>query len=125
MYIMDKACTVYRTMDYLAKRWTMMIMLELYKGTDGGNEWKRFSTIRSSMAEITPKVLSERLKELESQGLIENRVDSSSFPVKSEYRLTEAGRELMIVVHDLKMWALKWKIDNEPCKNQDCRLCII
>ena len=122
---MDKACTVYKTMDYLAKRWTVMILLELYKGSRGGTEWKRFSTIKAAMAEITPKVLSERLKELETQQLIENRIDSSSFPVRSEYRLTEAGRDLMTVVHDLKVWALKWKIDNEPCKNQDCRLCIL
>lgn len=122
---MDAACTVYKTMDYLAKRWTIPILLELYKGGMNGMQWKRFNVLKSSMKEITPKVLSERLKELESQGLVENRIDSSSFPVKSEYRLTESGTELMSVVHELKMWALKWNINNEPCKQQDCRLCIL
>ena len=75
------------------------------------------------MKEITPKILSERLKELEKEGLIEHRMDTSSFPVKSEYRLTECGLELIEIVRDVKMWALKWKVDNEPCRLQDCRLC--
>lgn len=121
MYTMDHECTVYKTMDYLSKKWTIMIILELYKG----EEWKRFNELKNSMKDVTPKILSERLKELETQGLVENRVDASSFPVKSEYRLTPASLELMDVVHDLKMWALKWQISNEPCKNQDCRICIL
>jgi len=77
------------------------------------------------MKDVTAKILSERLKELEREGLVENRVDSTSFPIKSEYRLTPASLELMDVVYDLKMWALKWKVDNEPCKEQDCKLCIL
>lgn len=122
---MDHECTVYKTMDYLAKRWTIMILLELYKGTDHGTEWKRFSEIKSGMKDITPKMLSERLKELEVEGLVENKIDSSSFPVKSEYRLTEPARELMKIVHEIKIWALEWKIDNKPCGKQDCSLCIL
>jgi DNA-binding HxlR family transcriptional regulator len=105
-------------MDYLSKRWTVMILLEMYKG----GEWKRFSEIKRAMKEVTPKVLSERLRELESEGLVEHRVETS-FPIKSEYRLTEPGVELMEVVHGLKTWALKWKIDSEPCRSQSCRLC--
>lgn len=116
---MDPDCTVYKTMDYLSKKWTVLILLELSKG----GEWKRFSALKSSMKEITPKILSERLKELEKEGLIEHRMDASSFPVKSEYRLTECGLELIEIVRDVKMWALKWKVDNEPCRLQDCRLC--
>lgn len=118
---MDHSCTVYKTMDYLAKKWTIMILLELYKG----KEWKRFSEIRNGMKEITPKILSERLKELEELGLVENKVDVSAFPIRSEYRLTEKALELMVVVHGVKMWALKWNIDNEPCGNQSCRICTL
>ncbi|MDY0293204.1 MAG: helix-turn-helix domain-containing protein [Candidatus Methanomethylophilaceae archaeon] len=118
---MDHSCTVYKTMDYLAKKWTIMILLELHKG----REWKRFSELKASMKDITPKVLSSRLKELEDEGLVENRMDSTAFPVRSEYRLTESGKDLMNVIHDIKMWALRWKIQNEPCKHLDCRLCVL
>lgn len=122
MYTMDHDCTFYKTMDYLAKRWTILILLELHKGDE---EWKRFSTVRNSMKDITPKVLSERLKDLEKEGLVERRVDASSFPVKSEYRLTESGSELVDAIKSIKYWALKWKINNEPCKMQDCRKCTL
>ena len=87
METMNENCTVYRTMDYLAKKWTIMILLELYKG----EEWKRFSDLRSRMKEITPKVLSERLKELVDHGLVENRVDSSVSPVIISVRTAVAG----------------------------------
>ena len=116
---MDSACTVYKTMDYLSKKWSILIILELSKG--GG--WKRFSEVKNSMKEITPKILSERLKELEEEGMIEHRVDTSCTPIRSEYRLTECGEELIDVIKAMKMWALKWKIDNKPCAAQDCRLC--
>jgi len=119
---MDHDCTVRMTMDYLAKKWTIMILLELYKGE---MEWKRFTHIRDSMKEVTAKVLSERLKELESEGLIIKRVDATSFPIKSEYKLTEMGVELVEAVKDIKLWALKWKVMNPACKNQDCRVCIL
>ena len=116
---MNENCTVYRTMDYLAKKWTIMILLELYKG----EEWKRFSDLRSRMKEITPKILSERLKELIDHGLVENRVDTSTTPIRSEYRLTDASRELMPCIHEIKMWALKWKIHNPACAAQQCFVC--
>ncbi|MCL2147947.1 MAG: helix-turn-helix transcriptional regulator [Methanomassiliicoccaceae archaeon] len=119
---MNHGCTLYKTMDYLAKRWTILILLELRKGEQ---EWKRFSAIRESMGDITPKVLSERLKGLEAEGLVAKRVDASAFPVKSEYRLTEAGEELVEAVKHIKHWALKWKIRNEACLRQDCRDCVL
>ena len=119
---MDHSCTVYKTMDYLAKKWTIMILMELNKGD---SEWKRFSSIRASMKDITPKVLSERLRELESVGLIEKRVDASSFPVKSEYSLTDPGLELMDAVRSIKEWALKWKVKNTACASQSCRVCVL
>lgn len=122
---MDNACTVYKTMDYLSRKWTVMILLELYKAKGAEDGWKRFSEIKTCTKEISPKILSERLKELEDEGLVEHRVDAGSFPVRSEYRLTPASLELMGVIHELKLWALKWKIDNEPCLHQDCRVCLL
>jgi len=120
METMNPECTLCRTMDYLAKKWTIMLIFELWKGDQ---EWKRFSEIRESMKEITPKILSERLKELEEEGLVKKRVDASSFPIKSEYKLTEAGEELVNAVRPIKHWALKWKISNEICLIQDCKSC--
>jgi DNA-binding HxlR family transcriptional regulator len=86
---------------------------------------RRFSEREDSLGDITQKILSERLRELEAEGIVTRRVDASSFPVKSEYTLTESGLELVDVIRGIKHWALKWKIDNIPCGGQDCKVCVL
>ena len=120
MYTMHSECTVYKTIDLIAKRWSMVILLEIYRGGGGP---KRYSEIKRGLCDITPKVLSQRLKELESQGLISKSVDASEIPVKVEYDLTESGNELIDVIKEFKCWALKWKVDNKVCEHMDCSGC--
>jgi len=118
---MNPECTLCKTMDYLSKKWTVIILFELWKGEE--QKWKRFSEIEALMGNISPKILAERLKELEGEGLVINRVDASSFPVKSEYKLTQSGEELVEAIRQIKYWALKWKVRNDICVIQDCRKC--
>ena len=119
---MQEACTVNQTVKYIARKWTLLILLELYKGSD---QTRRFSELKASLPGITQKVLSARLKELEKEGLVENRVDSTTFPVKSEYELTASGLEIVDIVKDMKRWALKWKIKNIECSCRDCGQCVL
>lgn len=119
---MHKDCTVYKTAMYLTKKWALLIIFELYKGE---NYTRRFSELKDSLDGITSKVLSQRLKELEEEGLVGRRVDAGSFPVRSEYYLTESGLGLIDVIKHLKVWALKYKIDNTDCGNQNCKDCIL
>ncbi len=119
---MQDGCTVNLTVKYIARKWTLLILLELYKGEE---HTRRFSELKDCLEGITQKVLSARLKELEKEGLIEKRVDYTSFPVKSEYELTESGLEIIDIIKDLKSWALKWKITNIECGCQDCSECIL
>lgn len=119
---MQEGCTVNLTVRYLSKKWMLLIILELYKGEA---YTRRFSELRTSLGGITPKVLSERLRELEDEGLLTRRIDTSVFPVRSEYCLTESGLEIVDLIRDIKRWALKWKIDNIPCGEQDCKKCIL
>ena len=119
---MQEGCTVNLTVKYIARKWTLLILLELYKGK---NHTRRFSELKSCLYGITQKVLSARLRELEREGLVENRVDSNSFPVRSNYILTESGFEIIDIIKDLKLWALKWKISNPECRSQDCGGCVL
>ena len=119
---MKDECTVNRTVRYIARKWTLLILLELYKGK---GHTRRFSELKRCLSGITQKVLSARLKELEKEGLVENRVDGASFPVRSEYTLTESGLEIINIVKDMKRWALKWKITNIECSCQDCSECVL
>ena len=117
---MNENCTVYKTVDYISKKWTMLILLELYKGDV---EKKRYSVIKNNMNGITPKVLSIRLKELENEGLIKKEIDVTTFPIKCEYYLTKSGKDIINIIKSIKTWALKWNIQNDICGGQDCKDC--
>ena len=109
-------------MDFVAKKWTLLILLEIYKGE---KEKKRYSEIKRNMEDITPKVLSSRLKELEKQGMINKKIDASDFPVKTEYSLTEIGKDFIPIISQIKTWALKWKTHQDLCENIDCKNCTL
>ena len=121
-YTVQEICTVSMTVKYLTKKWTFLIILELYKGEE---YTRRFSELKEALVDITPKILSERLKELEEEGIIRKNIDATAFPVKCEYTLTESGLSLIEIIRDIKTWALKWKIDNIPCGEQDCKVCVL
>ncbi|MFE3845802.1 winged helix-turn-helix transcriptional regulator [Thermoplasmatota archaeon] len=117
---MDDDCTVYQTMEYLSKKWSLIILLEIYKGL---NEKKRYSEIKKNIATISPKILSTRLKELEKEGIIKKNIDTSSFPIKCEYSLTNSGIDLINIIKNIKDWSLKWKIKNQICEERNCKDC--
>lgn len=117
---MDKNCTLYKTANFIGKRWTLLILLELYKGRC---KWKRYSEIKNGLTEITPKIFSARLKELEKERLILKRIDAGKFPVKCEYSLTKAGEDFIKIIKDIKKWTLKWKVKNIVCENSSCKEC--
>ncbi len=117
---MDKKCTIYRTVGFIGKKWTLLILLELYRGE---LKSKRYSEIKSNMQGITPKMLSARLKELENEGLVKKIVDASSFPVRCDYSLTKSGYGFIRIIKDIKQWALRWKISNKACLDSDCGKC--
>ena len=101
---MNKNCSVYYTANLVGKKWTMNILLELYKGE---NKWKRYFELKAKLPLLTPKILSTRLKELEKEEMILKRVDSSTVPIKSEYSLTKHGEEFIEIIRQMKQWSLK------------------
>lgn len=112
-------CSVFQTANFIGKRWTLLILLELYKGKKN----KRFTELKNSIPGITPKILSSRLKELEKEGLVKNRIDSKEIPIKSEYALTESGKEFIKIIRDIKGWTIKWKKHSIDCEKTSCRTC--
>ena len=117
---MEESCTVYRTADFIGKKWTMLVLLELHKGESGT---RRYSELKKRLPDITPKMLSLRLKELEKEGLVKKTVDASEFPVKSTYTLTDSGKDFIKIIKGIKMWALRWKLKNRVCERADCGKC--
>lgn len=89
-----------RAIELLGKRWTGLIIRVLMGGAC------RFKDLRGQMPELSDRLLSERLKELEAAGLIRRTVYVER-PVRIEYELTEKGRDLRPVVDAIQQWAEK------------------
>ena len=115
---MAQACPVYVTADFIGKRWTLLILLELsrVKGP------MRYSGLKGRLAGITPKMLSSRLRELEQRGLVDHAVDASRVPIRSEYTLTGKGREFIPIIRSLRRWALAWE-SGTACAYRSCQQC--
>jgi len=116
---MQESCTIYQTVDFVSKKWTLLILLELYK-TKGK---KRYQALKNSLPDITPKILSSRLRELEHHGMITKIIDTTQFPVKCEYALTASGKDFIHIIKEIKKWGLQWNIVNPACERQDCKQC--
>jgi DNA-binding HxlR family transcriptional regulator len=68
----------------------------------------RYADIGKAVPGLSDRLLSQRLRELEDEGLVERDVESGT-PVRVTYSLTEAGKQLDPVLSELKSWARRWK----------------
>ncbi|HEX2051364.1 MAG TPA: helix-turn-helix domain-containing protein [Actinomycetota bacterium] len=101
-------CPAYtRAIEIIGRRWTGAIVRSMLAGAT------RFSEIVAAVPDLSDRLLSERLKELEAEGVVE-RVVTPTKPVRVEYRLTDKGRALGSVVHAVAEWAHDWARDSEP-----------
>ena len=95
--------TFHEAVELVGKRWTGAI---LYVLLESGRPL-RFSEIAHAVPDLSDRLLSERMKELERRGIVDRRVTATS-PIKVEYELTEQGRELAPALTELKRWADRW-----------------
>ncbi|WP_110111854.1 helix-turn-helix domain-containing protein [Bacillus sp. CGMCC 1.16541] len=89
-----------KAMGLLSQRWAGMIIYQLLSGP------QRFCTIESSIG-ISGRVLSERLKDLESEGIVNRQVFPET-PVRIEYSLTEKGVALEPLMRHIEKWSQEW-----------------
>src|SRR5256885_2447679 len=98
----NECCRLYhRAIELVGKRWTGAILLVLMDGP------LRFSEIRQLVPDLSDRLLSERLKELEAEDIVERNVLDGA-PVRVEYGLTNKGMALEPAVRALKSWANAW-----------------
>ncbi len=90
-----------QAIQLLGKRWTGLILDTMLEGP------QRFCEMTSIVEGLSDRVLSDRLRELESEGVVE-RIVYPQIPVRVEYRLTEKGRDLRPVVQAIHQWAETW-----------------
>ncbi|MGI9040499.1 MAG: winged helix-turn-helix transcriptional regulator [Gemmatimonadales bacterium] len=91
----------HRAIELIGRRWSGAILREMLAGAS------RFTVIRDAIPDISDRMLSERLKELEAAGIVARQVHAET-PVRVEYLLTEKGRALDKVIAAIGEWAYAW-----------------
>jgi DNA-binding HxlR family transcriptional regulator len=95
-------CPLYHeAVELVGRRWTGAILRVLMDGA------LRFSEIAQAVPELSDRLLSERMKELEARGIVERTVHPGP-PVRVEYSLSQMGRELEPALSELQRWAKRW-----------------
>lgn len=97
----DVRCTVERAAGVISGKWTTLILRDLLSGT------KRFGELRHSLAGISPKTLTDRLRELEDQGVVVRTI-YPEVPPRVEYSLTDKGQALGAVIQAMAQWGERW-----------------
>jgi DNA-binding HxlR family transcriptional regulator len=93
---------LHETVELVGKRWSGAIVYVLLHGGP-----MRFSQIANAVPDLSDRLLSERLKELEARGIVDRRVQDGA-PIKVEYELTERGKDLHDALSELKAWGDRW-----------------
>ena len=91
----------HRAVELIGRRWTGAIIYVLMRTRC------RFATLRDAIPDITDRMLSERLQELEGQGIVERTVIPDT-PVRVEYALSAKGRALASTIDAISAWAERW-----------------
>ncbi|HUB37035.1 MAG TPA: helix-turn-helix domain-containing protein [Solirubrobacteraceae bacterium] len=101
MAAFDETCPVCRTAEIVCGKWTLLLIRDLADGR------ARFSELERSLAGISPRTLSLRLRALEEEGVVE-RHTFSEVPPRVEYALTEKGRDLLPIIDDMRSYGERW-----------------
>jgi DNA-binding HxlR family transcriptional regulator len=93
----QKGCPIERAVSILDGKWTLLILRELFLGT------RRFGDLRRVLVDVSPKTLTDRLRELEAKGIVKRTI-FPEIPPRVEYALTRKGRGALPVIVALKDW---------------------
>lgn len=96
-------CPIYRSIEALTKKWTIHILRTMSE-----HKQMRFTDIKEALPEINSRMLSERLSDLEEEGMLERTVQNTK-PITIEYTITEKGKDFETVLDAICSWARKWK----------------
>ncbi|MEL3956288.1 helix-turn-helix domain-containing protein [Caldifermentibacillus hisashii] len=110
MNIEPNLCRVEDALEIIVGKWKPIILLHLLK-----NGTMRFSDLKRSIPNITQKMLTKNLRELENEDIIERFV-YPQVPPKVEYSITEYGKELEPLLHAMHKWGVKHALHKQQSK---------
>lgn len=95
-------CPVETTLSLIGDKWKVLILRDLIDGT------KRFGELKKSISSISQKVLTQQLRNMEEDGLVERKV-YAEVPPRVEYTLTELGLSLKPILDSMWIWGEEYK----------------
>ena len=101
----DATCSVAACADIIGAKWTALLVHDLSEGA------RRFSELEHSCRGISPRTLSERLRWLESEGVIE-RTSYAESPPRVEYELTAKGGALLPIIAEMRRFGHDWLVES-------------
>lgn len=110
---MQEKCEVLDIWEVLGKRWSLNILRNL-----SAKDTIRFNELKRLLHGISSTVLSERLRELELEGLIYKRI-YPEVPLRVEYSITIRAKDLEPILHSLANWVNKWKTNGDKEENKN------
>ena len=96
------ACPVETTLTLISDKWKVLILRDLLTGT------KRFGELKKSIGQVSQKVLTAQLRQMEESGLV-NRKVYAEVPPRVEYSLTELGKSLKPILDSMWAWGEAYK----------------
>lgn len=102
-HLNSPSCAVIDIWEVLGKRWSLLIIKNL-----STKDTIRFNELKRALAGISSTVLSERLLELEREGLVSKKI-YPEVPPRVEYSLTAQAKELEVIIKELGRWVSRWK----------------
>ena len=105
MDVREDACFC-RTADVVCRKWTLLVIRDLAAGRS------RFCELERSLAGISPRTLSLRLRALEEEGIVE-RHTFPEVPPRVEYALTDKGRALLPIIEAMRAYGREWLGDED------------
>ncbi|MHA1906957.1 MAG: winged helix-turn-helix transcriptional regulator [Candidatus Thorarchaeota archaeon] len=100
-----EGCPVYITSQVLGKAWTILILQTLM--APHSKNGLRFNQIQKDLSWVSPKILSQRLKDLTRDGILSREVNAEKIPPHVTYKLTKKGEDLRGVLTMMQNWGVK------------------
>ncbi|WP_088103252.1 winged helix-turn-helix transcriptional regulator [Halalkalibacter urbisdiaboli] len=94
-------CSIEKALNILGGKWSFFILKELFE------EKKRFGELKKAIPKISPKALTDTLRHLEENQVIDRTV-YPTVPVTVEYSLTDKGYALKNILKEMKLWGAHW-----------------
>ncbi len=117
-----EGCPVFITSQILGKKWSILVIQELLASEK--KEGPQFGDLQRALSWVSPKVLTQRLRELEHEEIVDRIVDASVMPAHVHYQLTEKGKGIESILRAMQKWGLKFhQEETSDCIGKGIRRC--